>query len=193
MPRRSALLDRIYDAIPRAEGSDAKMESKLLQRTRPSFNRFFALVRIWTPWLAPRHGEGHFNITEDAVLCSFLQHDGRHLVLLTLNGVDDILTVFKADEHGRIVVAARNDGTSRGKFRVLAATAWDFEVANAAVMYEARKVVRQSAAVRETADGLPSHIKAESVDSNTILVSTNEGSETTQLQRPNGSKVGTTA
>ena len=165
------------DAIPRTEGPDAKMESKLLQRARPSFNRFFALVRIWAPWLAPRHGEGHFNITEDAVLCSFLQHDGKHLVLLTLNGVDDILTVFRADEHGRIVVAARNDGTSRGRFRVLAAIAWDFEVANAAVMYEARKVVRRSKAVQETANRLPSHIKAESVDSNTTLVFTNEGSK----------------
>jgi hypothetical protein len=159
------------EAIPRTEGSNAKMETKLLQRSRPSFNRFFALVRIWSPWLAPRHGEGHFNITEDAILCSFLQHDGKHLVLLAINGVDDVLTVFKSDEAGRIVVAARNDGSQPGKYRILAATAWDFEVANAAVMYEARKIVRQSAAVQEIADHLPKHIKAESVDSDTVLVS----------------------
>lgn len=163
--------------IPRADGPNAKMETKLLQRSRPSFNRFFALVRIWSPWLAPRHGEGHFSITEDAILCSFLQHDGRHLVLLAINGVDDILTVLQSDATGRIVVAARNDGTKPGKFRVLAATAWDFEVANAAVMYEARKIVRQSAAAQETADQLPKHIKAESVDSDTVLVSNNNGSK----------------
>ena len=159
------------EAIPRSEGSNAKTETKLLQKSRPSFNRFFALVRIWTPWLAPRHGEGHFNITEDAVLCSFLQHDGKHLVLLAINGVDDVLTLFKSDEAGRIVVAARNDGSKPGKFRILAATAWNFEVANAAVMYEARKLVRQSAAAQETADQIPKHIKAESVDFDTVLVS----------------------
>ena len=172
------------EAIPRTEGSNAKLEAKLLQKSRPSFNRFFALVRIWSPWLAPRHGEGHFNITEDAILCSFLQHDGKHLVLLAINGVDDILTLFKSDESGRIVVAARNDGSKSGKFRILAATAWDFEVANAAVMYEARKIVRQSAAVQETANQLPKHIKAESIDADTVLVSNNNGSQDSSTTVP---------
>lgn len=165
------------ESIPRREGPNAKMETKVLQRVKPSFNRFFALVRIWSPWLAPRHGEGYFNITEDAVLCSFLQHDGKHLVLLAINGVDDILTLFKSDEFGRIVIAARNDGNKAGKFRILAATAWEFEVANAAVMYEARKIVRQSAAVQESAEQLPKDINnAESVDSDTVLVSNSSSS-----------------
>ena len=164
------------EVIPRRSRNEAAMEKKALEKYTPNFNRFFALVRIWSPWLAPRHGEGSFNITEDALMCSFLQNDGVHLVLLAINGIDDILTLFKSDEAGRIVVAARNDGKEEGKFRILAATAWKFETANAAVMYEARKMVRASAAAKQYVEQLPKHIKAESVDSDTVLISTSEPS-----------------
>lgn len=172
------------EPIPRIKGEDAKMETKLLERFTPSFNRFFALVRIWSPWLAPRQGKGNFNITEDAVLVSFLQHDGMNLVLLAVNGVDDILTLFKSDDAGRVSVTARNDGEQDGKFRLLAATAWDFEVANAAVMYEMRKIVRDSAATQQTAEQLPKHIKAESVDSDTVLISNSDPSSDERAPAP---------
>ncbi len=109
--------------------------------TPRSFTRWFSLVRIWSPWLAPRHGQGNFAPTEDAVLCSFLRWDGLHLVLLAVSGIDDVLTVLKPDGHGNVIIHARNDSPELRKARVLAAVGKTFETANAAVMYHARKLV----------------------------------------------------
>ncbi len=109
--------------------------------TPRSFTRWFSLVRIWSPWLAPRHGQEDFAPTEDAVLCSFLRWDGLHLVLLAVSGIDDVLTVLKPDGQGNIIIHAKNDKTESGKGRVLAAVGKDFGSANAAVMYHARKLV----------------------------------------------------
>lgn len=107
-----------------------------------SFTRWFALVRIWSPWLAPRHGKGNFQPQEDAILCSFLRWDGLHLVLLAVSGIDDVLTVFKHDGHGNVIVSSRNDSPEEGQTTIVAAVAPEFESANAAVMYHARKLVR---------------------------------------------------
>lgn len=118
-----------------------------------SFTRWFSLVRIWTPWLAPRHGQTIFSPTEDAVLCSFLRWDGLHLVLLAVSGVDDDLTVFKPDGHGNVIISTRNDSTEKGLARVLAAVGKTFESATAAVMYHARKLVNgdESDGIQENA------------------------------------------
>lgn len=136
-------------------------------------HRWFALVRIWSPWLAPRHGNGNgFRLQEPAVLLSFLRTDGLHVVILAVNGIDDVLTTFKSDDEGNIVVAARNDTGKDRKFRVLAATAYHFDQANAAVMYEMRKLVRTSSAYLESAQSLPTHVRHESIESeaDTILI-----------------------
>src|SRR6266536_720995 len=58
---------------------------KALQATR-----WFSLVRMWTCWLAPRHGKKKFRLTEPGVMCSFLREDGMSLVLLAISGVRDI-------------------------------------------------------------------------------------------------------
>ena len=105
------------------------------------FSRWFALVRIWSPWLAPRHGKGPFAPTEDTVMCSFLRWDGLHLVLLAVSGIDDVLTVFKHDGAGGVVVFSRNDSQESGQVRIIAAVGKTFEVANSACMYHARKLV----------------------------------------------------
>lgn len=109
------------------------------------FTRWFSLVRIWRPWLAPRHGQGNFSPPEDAILCSFLRWDGLHLVLLAVSGVGDDLTVFKPDGHGNIIISSRNDSIEMGVARVLVAVGRTFESANAAVMYHARKLVNGDA------------------------------------------------
>ena len=59
-----------------------------------------------------------------------------------MSGVDDVLTVFKGDEHGNIIVSARNERPEPGKAHVIAAVGTTFELANAAVMYHARNIVR---------------------------------------------------
>lgn len=103
--------------------------------------RWFSLVRLWSPWLAPRHGRGHFQPDKDAIQASFLREDGHHLVVLAVSGVDNVLTVLGHDGEGNIVINARNDTEKEGTARVIIAAAKSFEVANAAVMYYARKII----------------------------------------------------
>lgn len=136
-----------------AEGNTSGWTNTSLGTPR-SFTRWFALVRIWSPWLAPRHGKGNFQPQEDAILCSFLRWDGFHLVLLAVSGIDDVLTVFKHDGRGNVIASSRNDSPKEGQTRIVAAVAPNFESANAAVMYHARKLVRGD-------EYLSSEIKAE--------------------------------
>lgn len=159
------------DFIPTTNVGDAKFESKTFGSSDGGFYRYMALVRVWSPWLAPRHGENRFRITEDALLCSFLTSHGQHAVLLPVNGVNDTVTVFKSDDEGHVIVAARNDGASEVKFEFLAAIADDFEIANAAVMYEARQIVRRNRSLDEQDSLSSAHLKTESPDSSTVLVS----------------------
>lgn len=105
------------------------------------YSRWFALVRLWSPWLAPRQGSHKFTVDKDAVLASFLRHDGAHVVCLAISGVHDVLTVFTHDGSGNVVIQGRNDLGKEGTSQVLVAIADSFEVANAAVMYHARKVI----------------------------------------------------
>lgn len=162
------------------ENGNARLERLVLGRVTQTC-RYMALVRIWEPWLAPRHGGNHFRLEEPAILLSFLRSDGLHVVLLAINGIDEVLTQFRSSDNGDIVVEARNDSGQDRKFRILAATSWKFEIANCAVMYEARKLVRQSSAYQEAAAKLPQHIKTESVGSDTVLVSQAHGTRS-----PNG-------
>lgn len=131
----------ITTAVRAAEGETSGWTETSLGVPR-SFTRWFALVRIWSPWLAPRHGKGNFQPQEDAILCSFLRWDGLHLVLLAVSGIDDVLTIFKHDGHGNVIASSRNDSPMDGQTRIVAAVAPNFESANAAVMYHARKLVR---------------------------------------------------
>ena len=110
--------------------------------TPRSFTRWFSLVRIWSPWLAPRHGKGKFSPSEDSILCSFLRWDGLHLVVLAVSGVNDILTVLKPGDKGEVMISARNERPEPGTANIIAAVGNTFEKANAAVMYHTRKLVR---------------------------------------------------
>lgn len=69
--------------------------------------RWFAVVRIWTPWLAPRHGKDKFELDKDAIMCSFLSPQGRHMVLLAISGVSDVMTVFRSNDSGEVVLHVR--------------------------------------------------------------------------------------
>lgn len=113
--------------------------SKLDLGLPASVARYFSLIRIWEPWLAPRHGKEKFKLTEDGILCSFLRQDGFHLVLLAVS-IDNVLTLFQSGESGEVVIFSKNDNLRESKFHVLAAVAGSFEIANSAVMYEARKL-----------------------------------------------------
>jgi hypothetical protein len=92
-------------------------------------------------------------------MCSFLSRTGKHLVLLGISGVDDVMTMFTSDSEGNVILRVRltfldqrsrlpakrlqvrNDSTNSETSRVLVALGDDFESANAAVMYHARGIV----------------------------------------------------
>ncbi|GKZ64696.1 hypothetical protein AnigIFM50267_005767 [Aspergillus niger] len=107
-----------------------------------SILRYFSLVRIWAPWLGPRHGQGKFELSEEAILCSFLRTDGVHIVLLGLSGKDNVLTTFGSGENGEVIVKSLNDNAEPSTFQILASVAEDYEVAMSAIVYEARKLAR---------------------------------------------------
>lgn len=69
--------------------------------------RWFALVRLWAPWLAPRQGRTRFELDNEAVLCSFLSTEGKHLVLLAISGIDNVMTTFKSDQDGNVILRVR--------------------------------------------------------------------------------------
>lgn len=64
--------------------------------------RWVALVRIWTPWLAPRHGKTTFELDKDGIVLGFINPQGQHLVLLAVSGIDDVMTVFRHTESGQV-------------------------------------------------------------------------------------------
>ncbi|KAM3514007.1 hypothetical protein MY11210_002324 [Beauveria gryllotalpidicola] len=66
------------------------------------FQKWFALVRAGIPWLAPRKGLSRFSLDKDAVLCTFADGQGRHLVFLAMSGVDDILALFRSTDTNSI-------------------------------------------------------------------------------------------
>ncbi|KAK1142831.1 hypothetical protein N8T08_007265 [Aspergillus melleus] len=129
---------------------DGKSGSKSLPLGVPSsIARYFALVRVWTPWLGPRHGRKEFELAEDAILCSFLRTDGIHVVVLAVSGTSNV-AVLGSGEDGEVVVRSQNDSAESSEFQVLVAVADQFDVAMSAVMYEARKAVRPYEELQES-------------------------------------------
>ncbi|KAK6423118.1 hypothetical protein LTR95_016576 [Oleoguttula sp. CCFEE 5521] len=117
--------------------------------------RWFSLVRLWSPWLAPRQGKKQLSLDKDGVLVSFVRTDGKHVVCLGISGVQDVVTTFLSDEEGNLIIKGRNDRLETGTSRVIVAVADSFETANAAVMYHARKVVAEHS-VAATSDEIKS-------------------------------------
>ena len=156
--------------LPNATSGDAGTELMKLGKIKDQ-QRYFALIRKWAPWLGPAHGLQKFHLTEDALLCSFLNSAGKHIVFLALNGIDDLFTLFKSNDYGDIMVAARNDGPEPAQVKVLAAIADDFELANAAVIYAARDYVSRMVAIPEIDSNDPTHLRSESIDEDTVIIS----------------------
>ena len=126
--------------IKGAEGVNSTYTKSCLGIPR-SYTRWFATVRTWLPWLAPRHGTAPFAPQQGAIMCSFLRWDGMHLVLLAVSGVNDVLTEFQSDGNGNVIASSRNDREGDGQAHIVASVSTTFESANAAVMYHARKIV----------------------------------------------------
>ncbi|PNY24554.1 galactinol-sucrose galactosyltransferase 6, partial [Tolypocladium capitatum] len=142
--------------IPRAYGDTSTFKdveigtpwgsylSRIPPFTEADRGRWFAIVRLWSPWLAPRQGKTHFSLDKGAILCSFLSHQGKSLVLLAVSGIGNVLTTLHNTEIGSVSVHARNDGASDETVLVLVSESNDFEHAVASVMYHARTLVSQA-------------------------------------------------
>ena len=44
-------------------------------------------------------------------MCSFLSLTGKHLVLLAISGVEDVMTLFASDSEGNVVLHVHVDNT----------------------------------------------------------------------------------
>ncbi|KAH7156292.1 glycoside hydrolase superfamily [Dactylonectria macrodidyma] len=130
--------------IPPAEGDNSTYKDISVGTPWGSFSRWFALVRLWSPWLAPRHGKSSFSLDKDGIMCSFLSRQGKNLVFLALSGISHVLTVFRHGSNGALCVHARNDGLSDENSIILVAESDDFESAVTAVMKHAKTLVVQA-------------------------------------------------
>ncbi|ROW14847.1 hypothetical protein VPNG_03820 [Cytospora leucostoma] len=124
-----------------ATGDDSTFADINLGLPWGGFLKWFALIRIWAPWLAPRHGKSSFQLDKDAILTAFVNSKGEHLVLLAISGWNDVMALFRSDDSGNVKLHVRNDGENEEPATVLAAVGHNFESANAAVMYHARTLV----------------------------------------------------
>lgn len=131
--------------VPGTTGESSAFVEVPLGTPWGKFLRWFALVRLWTPWLAPRHGKTTFGLDKDAVLCSFLSPEGKHLTLLGL-ALGDVITLFRSDSAGNLALHIRSDSLEDKTGTVLVAVGDTFESANAAVMYHARSLVNPNTA-----------------------------------------------
>ncbi|KAK1757368.1 raffinose synthase Sip1 [Echria macrotheca] len=115
------------------------------------FLRWFALARLWYPWLAPRHGRSEFNLDKDAIFCSFLSPNGKHLALLGVS-IGNVVTLLRSSDSGKVNLHLRNDSMQHGKGTVLVAIGDTFEGASAAVMYHARGLVASTSPAESNSD-----------------------------------------
>lgn len=68
-----------------------------------TLHSYFALVRHSAAWLAPRHGKTRFCLEKDALLCSFLSREGKHLVLLGISNLNSVVTLLRSSHHGPVM------------------------------------------------------------------------------------------
>jgi hypothetical protein len=136
----STLLWTITSPVNAASGQVSGFSNNKLGRPT-SYSRWFALVRLWSPWLAPRQGKDDFRPDKEAVLAAFQRDDGSHLVVLALSGVDDCLTTLHHDGSGNVTIDSRNDAEEDGIARLIASVGPSLEHALSAAMYHARKIV----------------------------------------------------
>ncbi|KAI0389562.1 glycoside hydrolase family 36 protein [Xylariaceae sp. FL0594] len=110
------------------------------------FVRYLALVRHSQAWLGPRHGRSKFTIDKDALLCSILSHEGKHLVLLAISNVANVMTLLRSSESGPVMVHLRNDSNTNSTGVILAAVGDDCDSAICAALYHARTLMQHASA-----------------------------------------------
>lgn len=134
------LLWSIDSPVSPASGKASGYSNKKLGKPL-NYSQWFALVRLWSPWLAPRQGKDKFQPDKEAIVAAFHRNDGSHLVVLAVSGIDDMLTTLSHDGDGNIMIDSRSDSESDKTATLLVAVGLSLEYAMSAVMYHARKLV----------------------------------------------------
>ncbi|KAG4443536.1 hypothetical protein IFR05_001009 [Cadophora sp. M221] len=163
LPRPRTRLWSLSCSVPSAttESSISRLDLGLPELA----SRWFCLARESKPWLCPRQGRGKFAPAEDAILVSFQRRDGRHIVLLALS-LQDILSVFRGDSNGNIILVARNDRSTPGTAQVLIAVSETFEEANTAVINHAKTMVgAENSSLRMEIQSMAEDISPRSLES----------------------------
>ena len=140
------LLWSVRGPVNAASGKDSGFSKTKLGKPL-NFSRWFALVRLWSPWLAPRQGRGKFQPDKEAVVAAFQREDGSHLIVLAVSGINDVLTTLGHDGEGSITIDSRNDSERNADATLIVAVGHTLETAMSAVMYHARKLVMQYEAI----------------------------------------------
>jgi hypothetical protein len=134
------LLWSVASPVNAASGKASGLSNRKLGKPT-NFSRWFALVRLWSPWLAPRQGKAKFNPDKEAIIAAFQREDGSHLVILAVSGIDDVLTTLGHDGDGNVTIDSRNDSGKEGSATLIVAVGHSLEFAMSASMYHARKLV----------------------------------------------------
>ncbi|PWI73367.1 glycoside hydrolase family 36 protein [Purpureocillium lilacinum] len=127
--------------IASAVGDASTFKDIEIGRPWGAYLRWFALVRLWAPWLAPRQGKDHLHLDQDAVMCSFMSPQGKTATLLAFGGVGNVLSTLRHTDKGGVSAHVRNDGTSSERAVILVSEGTDFDRTVASVMYHARSIV----------------------------------------------------
>lgn len=130
----------ITSPVEAASGKASGFSNGILGRPT-DFSRWFALVRLWSPWLAPRQGKTKFQPDKEAVLAAFQREDGSHLAILAASGINDVLTTLGHDGNGSVTIESRNDSEQDEVATLIVAVGHSLEYALSASMYHARKLV----------------------------------------------------
>ncbi|KAJ2989628.1 hypothetical protein NUW58_g3376 [Xylaria curta] len=150
----------VETAVAPASGDKSAYADVELGHPWGGFLRYLALVRHSKAWLGPRHGKTDFNLDEDALLCSFLSCEGKHLVLLGISNVNNV-TLLRSSDHGPVMIhltKVRNDENTGSSGMVLAAVGDNCESAIAAAMYHARALISFTSSIHSALpQGPPAH------------------------------------
>ncbi len=57
--------------------------------------------------MAPRQGRTYFKLDVAAVVCSFLNAKGEHLIVLGISGVENVMTIFGDNNQGSMMIKVR--------------------------------------------------------------------------------------
>lgn len=68
------------------------------------FFRWFGISRNTTSWMAPRQGRGYFKLDVAAILCSFINANGDHLIVFGISGFENVMTIFGDNNEGAMMI-----------------------------------------------------------------------------------------